>query len=216
MLYVNWNHEVQHDAFQTVIPDGCRDLIIVSRSGTVETAFLTKLDFCTRRVSVRKNQIFQGYRLHPGACIDFHEIAELAHKGHELGPYIEDMAAQDNESIHLIDALAEPEASTRKVAKLAGVSERTLQRRFKRDQLPSPDFWRLLGRVRRAAQALADEIPLAQLADIFGYSDQAHMTREFVRWFRATPTQIRQNPDLLKQIRQPGLGNWTGEQISIR
>ena len=126
------------------------------------------------------------------------------------------MAAQDNESIHLIDALAEPEASTRKVAKLAGVSERTLQRRFKRDQLPSPDFWRLLGRVRRAAQALADEIPLAQLADIFGYSDQAHMTREFVRWFRATPTQIRQNPDLLKQICQPGLGNWTGEQISTR
>ena len=45
---------------------------------------------------------------------------------------------------------------------------------------------------------------------------QAHMTREFVQWFAVTPSRLRRNPDLLNVICQPGLGNWTTEQISIK
>ncbi len=116
----------------------------------------------------------------------------------------------------LIVALAAPEASLRRAARLIGVSERTLQRRFRSLGLPTPDFWRLLGRARNAARALPCRVSLADIACAFGYSDQAHMTHDFVRWFGVTPAELRRNRGLLRMLDQPGLGNWTGEQISIR
>ena len=42
------------------------------------------------------------------------------------------------------------------------------------------------------------------------------MTRDFVRWFGATPAVLRRDHGLLGTLDQPGLGNWAGEQISIR
>ncbi|MCV0349614.1 MAG: helix-turn-helix domain-containing protein [Nitratireductor sp.] len=90
-------------------------------------------------------------------------------------------------------------------------SERTLQRRFKHLSLPTPAFWRQLGRARRAVQALPCRVPLAEIAAHYGYSDQAHMTREFVRWFGWTPVQLRRNPAAIADLAQPGLGNWSLE-----
>jgi hypothetical protein len=39
----------------------------------------------------------------------------------------------------------------------------------------------------------------------WGFSDQAHMTREFVRWFGITPAKFRTNQPLKAAIKQPGL-----------
>jgi AraC-like DNA-binding protein len=81
---------------------------------------------------------------------------------------------------------------------------------------PSPDFWRLLGRARRAAGLLGAGWALADAAIESGYSDQAHMTRAFRRWIGAPPAALCADTGLLSDVTQPGLGNWTGEQISTR
>lgn len=90
-------------------------------------------------------------------------------------------------------ALTLPGASPERVARDLGVSARTLQRRFVQSGLPSPEFWRLLARARRAAGLLATAAPLAGIACDCGYSDQAHMTRDFARWFGTSPAQLRRD-----------------------
>jgi AraC-like DNA-binding protein len=59
-------------------------------------------------------------------------------------------------------------------------------------------------------------VTLAEIACDCGYSDQAHMTREFVRWFGKTPTWLCRDVRLLDLLNQPALDNWTGEHISTR
>ncbi|PWE52690.1 hypothetical protein DEM27_29380 [Metarhizobium album] len=85
-----------------------------------------------------------------------------------------------------------------RIARDAGASPRTLQRRLRECRLPPPDFWRRLGRARRTVSALSADEPLAEMATDFGYSDQAHMTREcrgcerrFLRLFAQLPHQGR-------------------------
>ena len=63
---------------------------------------------------------------------------------------------------------------------------------------------------------LADHSSLTDVAHSTGFTDQAHMTREFARWFGQTPRNLRRKPNVLDVLRQLALGNWTGEQISTR
>lgn len=55
---------------------------------------------------------------------------------------------------------------------------------------------------------------LAEVAHACRFTDQAHMTREFARWFGHTPVGLRRQANLLEMVGQPALGDWTGEQIS--
>ena len=169
-----------------------------------------------RSVRLTAGQAITGYRLRPGVTIDPRHVASLAGDPEQLEQAIASEARVDDEISAVIEALVAPGATMRGVARHAGVTARALQRRFHDLGLPGPDTWRLLGRARYAARALSGPLPLAEVACASAYSDQAHMTREFVRWFGAAPARLRHDRDLLRQIRQPGLGNWTGEQISIR
>ena len=216
MLHVRWTHRTSVDAVATVLPDGCRDLIVVSRAGMVGEVRLTELDMRPRIVRIAAGQTVSGCRLRPGASLTPGAFTAFKRETVDLDQLIESEMALDGEIGDVIDALTACDASSRRTARLAGVTQRTLQRRFRSLGLPAPDYWRLLGRARRAAGTLACGVPLADLACMHGFSDQAHMTREFVRWFGATPAQLRKNTVLLDDLRQPGLGNWTGEQISIR
>ncbi|MCA3451776.1 MAG: AraC family transcriptional regulator [Rhodobacter sp.] len=152
-----------------------------------------------------------GYRLRPGITLDFAEFEIAGRDSSTLETEIEDRTRHDQEVSEMIDALCLPGNSVHRLARQQGVSERTLQRRFSDLSLPTPAFWRQLGRARRAVQALQCRVPLAEIAAHYGYSDQAHMTREFVRWFGRTPVQLRRNPASMTDLAQPGLGNWSGE-----
>ena len=216
MLHHRWSSVAKSDSAVTVLPDGCRDILIVSKPGQPTIVRLTNWDTQPQNVEITAGTKFTGFRLKPGSSVAHHELAQITEDHLQVTELIESAVTPDEDIAAVISALAEPFSTVREVSKSAGVTIRTLQRQFKALALPQPEFWRLLGRARKAALALPNSTPLVEIAHTFGYSDQAHMTRDFVRWFGLPPTRLRCDQALLEQISQPALGNWTGEQISIR
>lgn len=211
LLYHRWERRAQSDEIAVVHPDGCRDLIVFSRPGQCGEIRFTSWDFRPRTVELRAGTEMTGYRLRPGITLDPRVFESIILDFRQLEFWIECEVSGDHDVIEIIQALTQPQATIESVSRQQGVATRTLQRRFRNLSLPTPDYWRLLGRARRAIHALPCRAPLADIACEYGYSDQAHMTREFVRWFGLTPTQLRHSKVRTHDICQPGLGNWTDE-----
>ncbi len=84
------------------------------------------------------------------------------------------------------------ETMTRGLARRFGVTERTISRRFERAcGLTARDMVRIV-RFHKARDAIKRGMDLAAVADMTGYSDQAHMTREFRHFAGITPVPARQ------------------------
>jgi AraC-like DNA-binding protein len=81
----------------------------------------------------------------------------------------------------LVERLAvDPDiARVREAAELAGVSVRTLQRRFARYVGVSPKWVIRRYRLHEVTERLRADQPLAKLAAELGYSDQAHLAHDF-------------------------------------
>lgn len=188
---------------------------MASGHGVSDAKRITGWDNQPRSVLLEAGTSLTGYRLSPGTTISPQAFsATEALTPFALRDLIESEATKDHEVRDIIEALTRPGATIAKVARQSGATARTLQRQFRNQSLPTPDFWRLLGRARRAIQALPCRVPLAEIAHAYGYSDQAHMTREFVRWFGLPPAELRKSPDTVREICQPGLGNWLGDDQS--
>ena len=207
-----WTYTAVADEVSLVLPDGCIDILV---SYCDETGYnlidVTDWDFSPRQVRLVAGASLIGYRLQPGATIRLSDLADLKIEHGEISNLdsgVGDRVRYDQEVSEIVDALGLPDYSVERLAKQQGVSERTLQRHFRDLDLPTPVFWRQLGRARRAVWALPCRVPLAEIALEYGYSDQAHMTREFVRWFGRTPAQLRQDSPAINDLSQPGLGNW--------
>lgn len=214
MLYHRWEYTAKTDETAVIQPDGCRDLIVVSRQGEHDAIRVTGWDCQPHVVHMQAGTELIGYRLCPGTT-----IASEAFMNEEVNPailedLIENEATGSPEIYETIKALTQPGATVAQAAQQNGATTRTLQRRFRDLSLPAPDFWRLLGRARRTIHALPCCVPLAEIALAYGYSDQAHMTREFVRWFGFSPSQLRKSKASINDICQPGLGNWLDESRS--
>ncbi|MFO8005129.1 helix-turn-helix domain-containing protein [Thioalkalivibrio sp.] len=215
-VFFLWSHHSVETEPVTVFPDGCRDVLVIHPPGTRPFVTLTPFDFRPRPVALPRGTAITGYRLRPGSAVDQPVLDAIAANpaaareilSHDLGA-VDDVGT-------VIDALALPGASVGSAARSLGLSVRTLQRHLVGLHLPPPDYWRLLARARRAAAMLADHASLTDVADSAGFTDQAHLTREFVRWFGQTPGGLRRQPKVLDMLRQPALGNWTSEQISTR
>jgi AraC-like DNA-binding protein len=75
------------------------------------------------------------------------------------------------------------------VARLLGVDQRTLQRRFREYVGVSPNGVVQRYRLHEAAERLkAGASSLASVAAELGYADQAHFARDFNKWIGRTPT----------------------------
>jgi AraC-like DNA-binding protein len=76
------------------------------------------------------------------------------------------------------------------VAEIGGVGVRTLQRRLKAEDLT---FKALVDHARflEAADLLAEDVPLVEIAEDLSYSDQAHFNRAFHRWAGVSPSRYR-------------------------
>lgn len=216
MFYTNWKYRATSDCEVAVMPDGCKDILLIKDTHSEPNIELTDWDDQVRTVELKKGQRISGFRLCPGLTINSKDLLGTETDENSICNLIEDLASTKSESIALVQEISDYGASILSVARQAGVSTRTLQRQFNRLGLPKPEFWRLLCRARLAASALPCRVPLVEIAVAYGYSDQSHMTRDFTRWFGVTPAQLRQDSLLLDEVCQLGLGNWTGEHISIR
>lgn len=215
MNWVRWTYHSEKQGLGVVIPDGCRDVILETRPGSAPAVFATALDAAPRSIRNFAGQRFTGFRLPPGVLPPDEALRE-ARTLDDCVQILEHSLSRQAETAALTAFLAAPGGSLKAAAAEAGVSPRSLQRHLKAQGSPPPDFWRLLGRARRAAGLLSQGWALADAALEAGYSDQAHMIRAFVRWFGSAPAALCADPALLGNVTQPGLGNWTGEQISTR
>lgn len=92
----------------------------------------------------------------------------------------------------LRDALAEGHADLAHLARLMGLSARTLQRRL---AAAGRDYGTVVDDFRReeAARLLADPaLALGRVAERLGYGEQASFSRAFVRWFGVPPGRWRE------------------------
>lgn len=214
--FQKWHHLEESGEPITVFPDGCRDVLIDRRKGKPDRIFLTEYDLHPRHVTLPCGSEITGYRLRPGAVVGQDVLDAITQTLLEAGPILADAVGTPNDLDEAVAALTLPGATVQAVSRNLGVSLRTVQRRFRDLALPPPGYWRLLGRVRRAVAMLSLPVTLAEIACDCGFSDQAHMTLEFARWFGKTPAGLCRDAHLLDLLNQPALGNWTGEHISTR
>ena len=78
--------------------------------------------------------------------------------------------------------------------RLAGMSPRTLQRRFLRSTGLTPGTLFQIERAREAAAMLERGVPILDAVDQAGYADQPHLTRSLRRFWGYTPAQILRGP----------------------
>lgn len=205
-----WLYSARTRADATVLPDGCRDLIIrVTPDGRSSLEFCA-LDDRTRKVHLTAGERLIGLRLRPGANFPASVLRPLQ---------MEFTASDDHErmEMRLLDAIhthvelneeliaAVPATtSVKEAARQLGVSPRTLHRYLSAKTGRAPSFWFDLARARRALAGLATQADLASIALGSGYADQAHMTRSFRYRFGLTPARFRKNESLMRLAAQPG------------
>lgn len=194
----------------TVLPDGCRDLIIRRDPATeAQTLVLSDLDAVRRTMIQPAGQQLVGLRLRPGASLPSRLVDELRRAleqtsgstaSHLVGQAVATYAELDDE---LLDAIVAGRTVAR-AARLLGVAERTLHRRMIARTGKPPSFWLDLARSRRALACLSTGMALVEIAAEAGYADQAHLTRSFGARFGAPPGHFRRNPALMRLAAHPG------------
>jgi len=209
-----WTHTPQARMLSTVLPDGCRDLLLRIAPGGPPIWTMTGLDDQAYSFECQAGEIFAGFRLQPGTQVD--EAALLAAvQGHDFDdPYVSTLLA---DCTSLEPCLADALGSLSETGTVCGSSrqlgmcERSLERLVRGGTGRSPVFWKNLARIRRAGHALSTSATLAEVAVVQGYADQAHMSRDFRRWFGVSPSQFRQDPSLRGSL-LPGFGAASGKQ----
>ena len=205
-----WSFEVPVPSELVVLPDGCRDIIVRLDPHSVPTLIVSPLDAHPRWLRVAQGVAFSGLRLRPGAIVDEDALRVLwtrspQRSAEALITQLERVVFVEPNVEEVLEALSAPAFNPAQAAKSLGVSLRALQREMKKANLPPPQFWAQLVRARRAARAVREDIPLAQIAIEYGFSDQSHMSREFRRWFAVTPKRLRQGADeVFRMLRASG------------
>jgi AraC-like DNA-binding protein len=207
-ILTSWQFSTITPSTSWVLPDGCRDLIVRLDPQKAPDCFVSKLSDSAYAVESSAGVAFVGFRLQPGAIIQ--EKLLLAsinpNHAHELSP-AKDLIAQfvrvDEDVSQALAALA-ASSTVQAAARGCGLSERSLERLIAAKTGRTPNYWRCLARVRRAAAALATAKSLAEIAVNENYADQAHLQREFKRWFGTTPARFKQQPELLATAMESG------------
>lgn len=199
-----WHHIAEEYRETVILPDGCRDLILVCPPGEKPYWFVSSLDNQARSVSLKAGSDVSGFRLKPGVRINqadlLGSLPDRPIETGELSSRLDSFTSSKRAVQEALKCLATNAGSVAEVAGIIGVSQRNLQRMLMRETGRPPIFWVMLARVRNTARNLVNRTSLAETADEFGYADQAHMSREFKRWFGASPAAFRQRPDLLVQV----------------
>ncbi len=207
-----WHHTSDTASRMLVLPDGCRDFIIRSNPSGTSLHMVSPLDDTARYVESDGGDTYYGWRLHPGTCFktaqgkspvaeDFLKDlvtrfqADPVHGTTQVLNVLDELFCIDTQIVDALNSL-KTQQSVLHAARDLGVSERSLQRWLTEKTGRSPIYWRSLARARQSAQALLtrkntnSRINFAELAADFSYADQAHLCREFQRWFSCSPSAM--------------------------
>lgn len=207
-VLAHWHFLCEADGGSTVLPDGCRDLILHLDNGGHPRWFVSELAASADWVPSRRGETFMGWRLQPAARIDEARLLAALATPSAADParahaVLREHVQVDPRLDEMLHGLASA-AGVGPAARLLGVHERSLERWVGQATGRPPGFWQGLARARRAARSLHEGRPLAELALAQGYADQAHMNRAFRRWFGQTPAALRRTPALLATLLEPG------------
>ena len=215
-----WGVDASRDLCALVLPDGCVDVLLERASDGRLCVRTTELMRRPRIVGLRAGTQYRGFRLRPGVAMSraaLRELGVLAKREPEaVASRLDEFARASPRLTEALEALRGA-PSVANAARRAGVSARTLQRLVQRQTAWSPDAWRRLGRARGAARAAAQGARLTDVAYGFGFSDQAHLTRELRTWLGVTPGRLRRAGAAARLVHERGYeADPTGEQISTR
>ncbi len=203
-----WQAAPHTNRIATIIPDGCRDLIMRCTPGKRPHWFLSDLQDHTYTVPIGSGVVIKGFRLQPGVRID--EAGLLASVQHRHLDFtdtccrISSFSRRSALVAEALDHLASDVVSVAGAARNLAVSQRSLQRLLIGQTGRPPAYWMMLARLRKCARAALEPFPLAQIAAMHGYADQAHMSRDFKRWLGTTPSRLRHDSQRRDQLNAPG------------
>lgn len=227
-VLARWQFDTTDASPTTVLPDGCSDLILHVDACGLSSWHISPLADAAMQVPGCAGEQWLGYRLRPGTRVDtavlLQSVQSIWQQGQRRAELpssrlTHDTAALEALFLEAIDRNThlDPRAqealhalayvrTVGAAAQSLGVSERSLERLTQRATGRPPRFWRALARVRRAAQNLGTAQPLAEIAADHGYADQAHFSRDCLRWLGQTPAALRRTPQGLATVAQAGYG----------
>ena len=219
-----WSAHSHFDGSLLILPDGCRDLIIKTHQANNQAEpalwFVSPLFEHTQAVQTQANTHSLGFRLKPGMQIEQEKLVkymplfkldnEAINHDKKAISQLEDILNEVTSIKPCVEealtSLASNLTNITQVAKQLGMSTRSLQRMLIKETDKSPSYWFQLARARKAAKHLGQTNAMADTADLYGYSDQSHMCREFQRWFKLSPTQLLNDAMLMAQLDSTGYG----------
>lgn len=207
-LLSSWSVSAKVNSNTVVLPDGCRDVIMKVVNNDKPQWLISPLYDHAQTVSIDAHSTLAGFRLRPGVGIAQEKLLSVLNQNDgnvdDISTLLFDYTNINCSVEEALNCLATDVGSVKQAARELGVSARTLQRLIINNTNKPPTYWILLARARRAARALTQSMPLAQIADVYGYADQSHMNREMKRWFNVTPFSIRKAPNSVSQLYSKG------------
>lgn len=206
-----WQFSGQLGEVGPILPDGCQDLIVSLKAAEAPHWYLTGLYDKPTLPEQHVVQQMIGFRLKPGVEIEAQTLLASVEQLNSFDAYSisEHIAAYSKLDVRVSEALGCIEGLQAPIANCAkelGVQERTLQRLLKSKTGRAPTYWRQLARARKAGRKKLEGADWAGFAYETGFSDQAHMNREFKRWFGTTPARFQQNAFLVDQVHSVAFG----------
>ncbi|KZL19298.1 HTH-type transcriptional activator RhaS [Pseudovibrio axinellae] len=194
-----------------ILPDGCRDLIVTEMKGERPSWQVSELfdePHQIERITVKR---MIGFRLKPGTQVNKPALLAALNslKSWDETRICEQLAEQtslNNKVFEALSCIQKEQLSIAASAGTLGVTLKTLQRTLARHTNRSPVYWRQLARIRKAARHIESAQNWADFALDNGFSDQAHMTREFQRWFGTSPMQFVANIGFRQQAQSVAFG----------
>jgi len=219
-ILATWEVTTKTNITSVIVPDGCQDLIMYLPAGDRPHWFVSPLFDETHTVTLNSNSTIMGLRIRPGTRIDeanlLASMPEDQIEYNDIGERLDAFTTCKNSTKEALNNLADAK-TVKQAANEIGTTPRTLQRLVMRETGRPPVYWIMLARARKAARALNSALCLAGIAERYGYADQAHMCREFKRWFNASPSVLRNTPSKLNRLADEGYdGAETGVHSSIK
>ena len=103
------------------------------------------------------------------------------------------------QAIKLILKAPNNNISVRTIGEQLNLNCKYLSNRFKAEMVLSISSYKLLIKINKALPlVMTTDVPLLEIANLLGFTDQAHFTRVFSRFVGMSPSKVRKNPQLAK------------------